>query len=1045
MPKLEDEDKSGEEKSDRYHLRTEEQSVRTPFMGRTVAPKAETCGKRRSKWVSFARQHCAFGFEKLTNAQLPQMSHRAYGLAICLEKIRGWKLPRSLLKDLNRGSCDVSVHLRLSLFHMKSLTFFGTTWIGPEILLNDNEVPDVLEYIDIVYLISRLIDNSCIGIIEVVATRVDRETNLATAQYGCGWAMLSLFGQHVLHDVSEGFSHVSATTAAFYRGSPRDILELSLHDQSRKPALQEMNGCLLHFKIYSHRKLLKISDLIMENAIFGRFDTIAGLAVKKVAPLPGEHTISVPCIGDQKVEEEGVLIMPGVPSVARSYMAKVTNFKLIIPNRASFESALVTLAGQGLSSTSASAQIISRVAKIAYHNGHTLVTGSFQEYTLEKDDTDNDTLKTADGTIELSGYVAHELFALVVVIEYAIGVTDNRDVQHSFKSIQTSALQPKDETVTISIGTSIFVPFSDGKIHLRNGLMDTDRESVADVELNIITDTTCGIVSPHKVFRTSDYLRAPDDEDLPKIRFDLKMFDWHNREIFHDHEDGRSAFASESEEDFDSISSEVAPSHEITKHRERPHSDSDSDSDSTFERVDRVKPSRNSLKLDQEYYTTKRPDRMHEPNLSSSVKVPSSSSLMLRSMKINLDDRKNENIGTFLNDKVRITQPVSMRPLIESTKEISRASRARLNRHGFHAGIGTSRSSVRDHSSIYGLDNLNVDISRESRDRLSLNEITIQFAGYRGGSSSEAKASKITRRLPRAIYCSYQFYTCTHTRTEPVRILPSEVGEIGVLVRDTADSRNDPPLVLSHIVDCCDVSTLEAFEFANYLGHCKLYIDVWDADSLLLIGVCAVPLRRLMRQGQKVVKCAIECDIVDSDPGLTNADMAMNIMSNGPVVGTVVGSLNIILGSTGHESLCTTRIAEAKSSIDSELNWRVNTESSKLPSSRSKNQVRARPLSESQPKLSNLLEEHKGVTASKAPMRSLWSSRTTNNDHTITYDELSRLFKRFEGTIKGTIQYSGSLLTLLDVPSMESAKVKFLKAVVRMKRTGGSLKTVNTS
>jgi hypothetical protein len=46
----------------------------------------------------------------------------------------------------------------------------------------------------------------------------------------------------------------------------------------------------------------------------------------------------------------------------------------------------------------------------------------------------------------------------------------------------------------------------------------------------------------------------------------------------------------------------------------------------------------------------------------------------------------------------------------------------------------------------------------------------------------------------------------------------------------------------------------------------------------------------------------------------------------------------------------------------------------------------------------------------------------------LTYDEVISLFKRFQGTIKGTIQYNGALLSLLDVPSWNMSSKKLLKA-----------------
>ena len=60
-------------------------------------------------------------------------------------------------------------------------------------------------------------------------------------------------------------------------------------------------------------------------------------------------------------------------------------------------------------------------------------------------------------------------------------------------------------------------------------------------------------------------------------------------------------------------------------------------------------------------------------------------------------------------------------------------------------------------------------------------------------------------------------------------------------------------------------------------------------------------------------------------------------------------------------------------------------------------------------------------------MRSLTSQRGGENQRTLTYDDVSILFKRFQGDIKGTVQYSGSLMTLLDLPNWAAALRKLIK------------------
>ena len=73
-------------------------------------------------------------------------------------------------------------------------------------------------------------------------------------------------------------------------------------------------------------------------------------------------------------------------------------------------------------------------------------------------------------------------------------------------------------------------------------------------------------------------------------------------------------------------------------------------------------------------------------------------------------------------------------------------------------------------------------------------------------------------------------------------------------------------------------------------------------------------------------------------------------------------------------------------------------------------------------------------------MRSITSKRDNNNTHnthntnntnsnglyTLTYDEISILFRRYQGKQKGTIQYTSDLLLLLDTPSWSIILTKLI-------------------
>lgn len=70
-----------------------------------------------------------------------------------------------------------------------------------------------------------------------------------------------------------------------------------------------------------------------------RFDTVAGLVPRAVAP-PGSTTPRLlPCIGDEEVinDRDGVLSLPATPRLATACLLKIANSQLYMPNRRAVE------------------------------------------------------------------------------------------------------------------------------------------------------------------------------------------------------------------------------------------------------------------------------------------------------------------------------------------------------------------------------------------------------------------------------------------------------------------------------------------------------------------------------------------------------------------------------------------------------------------------------------------------------------------------------------------------------------------------------------
>ena len=169
--------------------------------------------RRVLRWLSFAKPKLILGFEHLSPAYVPAMSSKTRGLSVCFEKVFGWRPPRQVLKDLDAGGYEISVQLSLSLFHLGSGTFFGSTWMGSPIHLGGDgrdKLPDIIDfdYSEVVYLVSRITDPSCIAVVEIVASKEDVQKKMVVSQYGCGWTMLNIFSSGNLPDIAEGHENV---------------------------------------------------------------------------------------------------------------------------------------------------------------------------------------------------------------------------------------------------------------------------------------------------------------------------------------------------------------------------------------------------------------------------------------------------------------------------------------------------------------------------------------------------------------------------------------------------------------------------------------------------------------------------------------------------------------------------------------------------------------------------------------------------------------------------------------------------------------------
>ena len=205
MPGREEDDSLAEEKE------FEKRETRTGAGGTSVKDSEL---RRNLRWTSFARPKVVLGFDLLSPAYVPSMARNCQGLCMCIEKISGWRPPVDLRQSDDANDTCVSLSVNISLYHFNSVSFFGNTWSSDPVPLQEGSavLPEVLnvDLSDVIYMLSRINDPSCILVAEVVAIKENVAKNVVTGTFGCGWTQIPLFSsQHP--DISHGYENADPT------------------------------------------------------------------------------------------------------------------------------------------------------------------------------------------------------------------------------------------------------------------------------------------------------------------------------------------------------------------------------------------------------------------------------------------------------------------------------------------------------------------------------------------------------------------------------------------------------------------------------------------------------------------------------------------------------------------------------------------------------------------------------------------------------------------------------------------------------------------
>lgn len=242
-----------------------------------------------------------------------------------------------------------------------------------------------------------------------------------------------------------------------------------------------------------------------------------------------------------------------------------------------------------------------------------------------------------------------------------------------------------------------------------------------------------------------------------------------------------------------------------------------------------------------------------------------------------------------------------------SSSVSSRSSLAHLYSAGFPP-IVDSNNQVAD--VLDPTEPVPFDLQCEETDFLQDNLLVFQFLAF-----TRIPEADVNRDWPENIYFTFQFYRFPPVTSQQLRLLTSDKGQpkadsplpclLASISRDGTVNSASPGLQLQFRIDETFLKQGEKRWFLRYLALHTMHIDIWDSDSLLLIGSTAIELKYMLRHGKSAVQALHEVEVLTTDyvgeeTLLMNTDSGHQSTFNPKAVHTVVrGRLHVRTGNIG--------------------------------------------------------------------------------------------------------------------------------------------------
>ncbi|XP_078696197.1 nephrocystin-4-like isoform X1 [Branchiostoma floridae x Branchiostoma belcheri] len=828
-----------------------------------------------------------------------------------VEQVPLLRLPER--KDVGESSAQLQYQLRVSLYDIMYHTFFGRTWVGPARAAKVDKAKQKykLQYQQPIYFHTSLKDPNIAAVVEVVGIlEPSPGSSQSRRQMSCGWSLLRLFQKsQKLKDTSEGTAEVRKLDV--YHGSPRALMIMDDAIETNEN-IQLVKGCQIAFSLSTHQAMEKILHLVPENVLVGGNDVIPGIQEQRSKGKENADNLLKPkLLKTLQSHLDNISITPE-PSLAKfeEDLCKKANDDRL---QRDIHGSNVSLDNIGPSDGS-TVNVVERRLQIGLHNGWGYVqkpqvvilapevetqgrarsgsigkghrrTPSFGS----KSSLGNSSCLVARSQVQLSDLAQDASFAVVFQVEYTLSVP------FAMSGAKLSGSMSRAQTITVPVLWVSWCPFTasgrpEVTVAMRCGSAPNPDNVMMFCQKSGAEQQNAG--SLKFTFRRDDEPPRPMDaqDQIPNQMLQIP---------------GQPYAASVHSETSDGSFMQERPT---TVSSRPPLPSSAKSSPRTEHRL----PA----------YSTPLPGSLPPPLSYPTISLPYPQSHttpphMLGDTTMDTSDGQPDTART--EDMTELTElpytPVHAPILLsargtQSGQGLSRAAYARLYTAGFPPITDRHGQSP---EVVDPGDHVTVNLKQEEADPLQSNEIIFQFLAFSKMLSAQPSGSATSQ--PSTVFFTLQFYRFPPLITERLLLgaadkqLTSDPGSMPCILyrinKDGTVVQTPPGCQTKYHIDPAFLKPGEARLFVQFLSVQTLHIDVWDGDSLLLIGSCAMDLKHLCRQGREAVQVTHELDVITTEYSEDTPTLTGDLTRGGSVrpvgVSTLLkGRLHLRMANVGH-------------------------------------------------------------------------------------------------------------------------------------------------